>query len=143
MNPVVLRVLMVVAGITCLLVGHFVPSAEALIPVGTGLLGWAKAAPGHAVAVGQGSQAGFVRLRLLLGISVFAALLFACASLQKVDPRVAVRRGLQDTAKLCDAYKRGVGAGDFPDEPYIDQACSLLLAPTVAPAEAPSGAGGA
>jgi hypothetical protein len=140
-NPVLLRVLMVVAAIACFAASHFFPAqSPLLVPAGVGLLGWAKAAPGHDGTSGPGAGAaiGLVALAAL-------ALFLGCSSLPKVNPQTAARQGLREAAKLCDAYKRGAAAGDIPREPYLDDACSLLLEPTAVPdaSAAPPGGGGA
>lgn len=120
-------------------VGHYAGLAvQALVGVGLLRITLPNSAP-----PAKGAQAGFVRTGTLVALAVLAV---ACAALQKIeaDPHAAARKGIQDAAKLCDADKRLVAAGDIPDEPYIDAACSLLLMPVAmpAPSAAHAGAGG-
>jgi len=139
-NPVLLRVLMVAAAIACFAASHFFPAqSPLLVPAGVGLLGWAKAAPGHD---GGSSGPGAPGVATLALAALFP---FACSALRSIDSKTAAVQGIRSAARLCDAYKRDVATGAVSREPYLDDACSLLLAPTVvpSPSSAPPGGGGA
>ncbi len=129
-NPTLLRALMALVALACFAAAHFFPSqADALVPVGVGFLGWATPAPGHGSSGGTGNGAAIG----LICAAMFVPSATACAEVQHVNPRTAAVKAIQNAAKLCDAYRLAVAAGDVPHDKYVDDGCSLVLAPTVEP----------
>jgi hypothetical protein len=106
-NPVLLRVLMVTAAVACFAAAHFLPAqAPVLIPAGAGLLGWAKAAPGHDGTSGGGGGAGaavglvfaLMLMQLPLGCSAFG-------KTSEADHAQAVIAAFRFARKACVEYE--------------------------------------
>lgn len=82
MKPDLQRLLMVVSGVACLVAIRFAPEQrELLLATGIGLLGWAKAAPGHG---GGPPTAGAVATMACFGL--VGASLAGCSSRPEGPP---------------------------------------------------------
>jgi hypothetical protein len=119
MNPNFLRLLMVFVGLLCFVAIHFVPEQrELLLAAGVGLLGWAKAAPGHDGSSSGGSLAPSIAFAMFVPFAVSA-----CGASLPRTPAEGVRVAFDASRRACRVYE---GTGGIRDD-VADQLCLALL----------------